>query len=253
MPAPDPLTPEAKHLAELEGQLAELTEQLAAKETDFATTGSEFAQFRSSYLRRFGPLYAELDSLDAEIARRLAAAAPTKAARQNVREAEARAAGSQASLPELEPAATVAPTPELKEAYRQLAKSVHPDLAADDTERARRTQVMAAVNDAYSRGDAAALQRILDGEIARPEGVIGDDVASRLVRAIRKLAQIRARFTELVQMQRSLESDPMWELFQRVREMSSKGVDLLASVEAELQANIASSTARLAALQIGAA
>lgn len=249
MPSPDPLTPEAKHLAELERQLAGLTEQLATKETELATTGTEFALFRRSYLRRFGPLYAELDSLDAEVARRLAAAAPTKAARQNLREAETRAAGSQASLQEPEPTAAAPPTPELKEAFRQLAKSVHPDLAADDGERARRTQVMAAVNDAYARGDAVALQRILDGEIARPEGIVGDDLASRLVRAIRKLAQVRARFTELVQMQKSLEADPMWELFQRVREMSSTGVDLLASVEAELKANVASAKTRLAALE----
>jgi hypothetical protein len=78
---------------------------------------------------------------------------------------------------------------------------------------------------------------------------LGNDLASRLVRAIRKLAQVRARFTELVQMQKSLEADPMWELFQRVREMSSTGVDLLASVEAELKANVASAKTRLAALE----
>jgi hypothetical protein len=252
MPVPSQITPEARHLVELERQLAGLTEQLATKETEFATTASEFARFRSSYVRRFGPLDAELDGLEAEISSRLATVAPTKSARQHVTGAEARTARSQSPPEEPGLGEAAPPTPELKDTFRQLAKSVHPDLAADDAERARRTHVMAAVNEAYSRGDVAALQRILDGEIARPEGVVGDDVASRLVRAIRKLAQVQARFTELVQLQKTQESDPMWELFQRVRGIASSGVDLLASVEAELQANIAAARARLAALDVPA-
>ena len=52
--------------------LAELTDELATREAEFAGLGGEFAHFRISYLRRFGPLYADLDRLDAEIARILA-------------------------------------------------------------------------------------------------------------------------------------------------------------------------------------
>ena len=243
------LTPEAAHLAEQERLVAELTEQLATQETEFATAGAEFANFRVEYLRRFAPLYAELDRLEAEITRGTSASDETERGQQISGEAELGTAASRAPLAEAESAAAAAPPAELKETFRQVAKAVHPDLAGDDEERERRTQVMAAVNDAYACGDAPALQRILDGETSRPEAIVGTDVASRLVRAIRKVAQIRARFTELVQLQQALEADPMWELFLRVREGWADGVDHLADVEADLRAEIASASARLAALR----
>ena len=90
------------------------------------------------------------------------------------------------------------PSAELRDLFRQAAKQFHPDLAGDDAERARRTKLMAALNSAYQAGDADAIRRMLAGEAARPEAIKGDDVGSRIVRVFRKLAQIRARFTELV-------------------------------------------------------
>ena len=62
-------SPEEQHLADQERLLADLTEQLATKEAEFATVNAQFDRFRTSYLARFAPLYAELDRLEAEIAR----------------------------------------------------------------------------------------------------------------------------------------------------------------------------------------
>lgn len=250
------LTPEEEHLVEQERLFGELTEQLATKETEFATSGTEFARFRTSYLRRFGPLYSELDRLEAEIARLVATRENTSAAHLKAQEADTRAAESEEVARILETAGGNSETEEaprgvdrsLRDLYREAAKAVHPDTAASDEERERRTRVMAAINEAYERGDADAIRRILDGEAARPEAVEGTDVGSRLIRALRKIAQIRARFTELVQLQEALEADPMWQLFGQCRGAWAASEDPLAEDEASLRTRIASAHAQLAAL-----
>jgi hypothetical protein len=249
-------TPEEQHLADQEHLLAELSEQLISKETEFATTGAEFARFREAYLRRFAPLYRELDDLEAQIARLLALEERTPEANEKAESAEQRAAESEEAARLTEESAASAPSeelpravdPELRDLYRRAAKLVHPDTAGSNEERERRTRVMAAVNEAYERGDAAAIQRIVDGEGARPEAIEGDDVASRLIRVLRQLAQIRARFTELVQLQTGFEADDMWKLFSQSRAAWAAGEDPLDQDEAALRTQIASARSRLAAL-----
>ncbi|HEY8870768.1 MAG TPA: hypothetical protein VIM30_15460 [Candidatus Limnocylindrales bacterium] len=262
---PDPkarLTPEAAHLAEQERLLADLTEQLATHETEFATLGTEFARFRAHYLQRLVPLYAELDRLEAEIAHRVAASENTPQAHTRAAEASARAeesaeADTQAhesvADDDADQPSPAAPSPELRDLFRQAAKQIHPDLAADDAERARRTAIMAALNTAYAAGDADGIRRIIESESARPEAVIGDDVASRLIRVLRKLAQVRARFTELVHLTEALETDPLVVLFGDCRAAWEAGEDPLAADEASLRERIASAQARLAALVMAAA
>lgn len=249
-------TPEEEHLADQERLLAELSEQLISKETEFATTGAEFARFREAYLRRFAPLYRELDDLVAQIARLLALEEGTPEANEKAESAKQRAAESEEAARLAEESAASAPPeellravdPDLRDLYRRAAKLVHPDTAGSDEERERRTRVMAAINQAYERGDAAAIQRIVDGEGARPEAIEGDDVASRLIRVLRKLAQIRARFTALVQLQMALEVDDMWTLFGQCRAEWAAGEDPLAEDEALLRTRITSAHSRLAAL-----
>ena len=250
-------TPEGEHLADQERLLEELTEQLATKETEFATLGVEFARFRATYLIRFAPLYAELDGLEAEIARllveRVGGDGPAAtAARARADEAEARAKESASAAEGAEDGSEPQsePTPNLKALYRRVAKAVHPDLASDDAERARRTQVMATASEAYAAGDEQALRRILDGEAARPEAIIGDDVASRLVRVIRKQAQITMRLAELEQLTRSLSADPLFVLFEQGRAAWEAGDDPLAEDERDLRTRIASARAGLAALRV---
>ena len=256
MPAPIAQTPEAEHLAEQERLLVELTEQLAAEEAEFATLGAEFARFRMTYLGRFAPLYAELDGLEAEIARLLADRMPpqgaeAEAARTHAAEAEVRAAESASAADDAErqPEAPPAPSAELRALYHEVAKAIHPDLADTDEERARRTELMAAANAAYAAGDEAALRRLWEDEHARPEAITGDDVGARLIRVLRKIAQVRRRSTELVELHEALQDDAMWTLFDTVRAKTSRGEDPLGATEADLRAKIRSARAQLAALR----
>ena len=257
-------TPEAEELDRQERLLAELTEQLATRETEFATTGAAFARFRAAYLRRFAPLYAELDRIEAEIAARLALSEATPAAHARAADAKALAADSAKAVEEAaespeghvdqDDAAHGSPAAELRDLYRQAAKMVHPDLVTDEADRARRTKLMAAITEAYAAGDAGAIRRIVAGEAARPEAVAGDDVASNLVRTIRKVAQVLVRLTELEQIAGTLESDPLFRLFGEVRSVWETGDrDPLADDEAELRRQIALAQARLAALVMAAA
>ena len=254
-------TPEAAHLAEQERLLAELSDKLAFAEQEFADAGSAFARFRGQYLRRFAPLYAELDRIEAEIARRVAEAEGTPAAHSTAARAAARADESElllesetgADVPREDETGAAPPVPELKRLYREAAKQAHPDLAIDEVERTRRHKVMAALNTAYDAGDVDAIQRILDAEAARPEAITGDDVGAKLMRAIRKLAQVRARFTELEELTNSLRSDPLFALFESDRAEWEAGRDPLAEDEAALRQQVASAHARLAALLMAAA
>jgi hypothetical protein len=249
-------TPEAAHLAEQERVLAELTEQLATKETEFATRAAEFDRFRLHYLRRFAPLYAELDRLEAEVASRVALREDTIEAHGMASEAAARADESSEALGNSRDWASgpteveelrAGPPLELRDLYREAAKMIHPDLAADDQERDRRTKLMAALNAAYAAGDAETIARIIDGEAARPEAIIGDDVASRLVRVIRKHVQVRGRLAELAQVGEDLQSDPLFTLFAQCRDPWQLGEDPLAEDEARLRTRIADAQAQLAA------
>jgi hypothetical protein len=250
-------TPEAAHLAEQERLLAELTDQLATKETEFATTGAELDRFRLHYLRRFAPLYAEIDRLEAEIASRVAVRDDTVEARARAAETAARAdesgeafsnARDSAPGPTESEELRAGPSPELRDLYREAAKMIHPDLAADDEERERRTKLMAALNAAYTAGDGEAIARMIDGEAARPEAIIGDDVASRLVRVIRKIAQVRSRLTELAHIGEALQTDPLFVLFAQCRDPWQSGQDPLAEDEAGLRTRIADAQAQLTAL-----
>jgi hypothetical protein len=250
-------TPEAEHLADQERLLEELAERLASQETEFATLGVEFARFRATFVARFAPLYAELDRLEAEIARLLAdrsgargPAATAARAWADAAEAQAdeSAAAAEQSLGEPHPRSE--PTTDLKALYRQVAKAVHPDLASAEAERARRTRVMAKASEAYAAGDEQALRRILDAEETRPEAIIGDDVGARLVRVLRKQAQIRMRLAELDELTRSLNSDPLFVLFEQSRDAWEVGGDPLAGDERHLRMAIRSARSRLAALQM---
>jgi hypothetical protein len=50
----------------------------------------------------------------------------------------------------------------VREAYREAAKRLHPDLSEDEEDRQRRTMAMARLNAAYERANVAAIERILE-------------------------------------------------------------------------------------------
>ncbi|MFE6664133.1 hypothetical protein ACFVFH_11325 [Streptomyces sp. NPDC057697] len=150
----------------------------------------EVENFSRLHHQKLGPMYTRLDELDAQIAE-------AKAARtgdpEDIRKAqEARAIvmpmpgveelfhdwiDSEGLSPEaaamlteqpVRPPKRVRPTEEARRLYRDLARKAHPDLAQDETERARRDEFIARVNAAYGRGDEALLIELAQEWAAGP-------------------------------------------------------------------------------------
>lgn len=246
------MTPEEKHLADQQATLDELADALTAREQAFAEAGTRFARFREMYVRRFAPLYADLDGLEAQVARLLAADSPElERAASEAAEKARRSEGLALELvPEPQTLDGLPSTPALRESFKQAARLVHPDLASTDVERERRTVVMARVNEAYASGDQRALEDIIAAENSRPEAITGDDVGAGLVRVLRQIAQVRRRLDELTALEAGLRNDPLWRLYEVVVAGREEGSDRLAELEADLRNRIASAQGRLAAITL---
>ena len=103
--------------------------------------------FEAEYFRIVGIRYAELDRIKAEILAFQARRDPKDdEARKRAEHARFRAeesAREARGFLEKERPTKFSPSESLKSLYRRVAKSIHPDLATDEAERARRQRLMA--------------------------------------------------------------------------------------------------------------
>jgi hypothetical protein len=128
---------------------------------------------------------------------------------------------------------------------------MHPDLAISAHERQRRTKLMVSLNLAYERGDLTEIARLVAEFGQDPEAIVGEDVASRIVKAIRRIAQLRRRLGELqiemdanqktegfrlrqtVETAEAIGADPLGDLAQQLtKEISERMVELKAARQA---------------------
>lgn len=231
------MLPEEQELIRLEAEQAALEEQVTTAELTLETSKTETTQFQHRYHQSVGRLYAQLDELDAHIARVQAGLAPNDAAAQahaQAAEQQAKASAEEAGLIEAQPAPPPVITPELKLAYRQAAKLMHPDRATTEPERLRRTALMAQVNLAYERGDQKAIEKLVAEYGQDPEAITGGDVASRLVKAIRRIAQLRRRMGEIQQQMDAMQQTEIFLLKQTIEEAEAMGGDPLGNLAKQL-------------------
>ncbi|HEY6386179.1 MAG TPA: hypothetical protein VIX91_10895, partial [Candidatus Acidoferrum sp.] len=166
--------PEEEELKLKKQELQELENRLIELELQLAGLRGEVAAFERLYLKRVGALYAELDELEAQIAELLAQREPGNLKAQGAaRETRARADESRTGAAEAAGEATIRfiPSSTLKSLYREVAKRIHPDLAVDDADRAKRQKLMAEANLAYENGEEAKLRAILEEYESSPESV----------------------------------------------------------------------------------
>jgi len=242
------LLPEEQELARLLCQQAELEEQVTSAEVALETTKAEIAHFQHRYYKAVGRLYAQLDELNGQIATAEMELAPNDAAvKANAQAAERKAKQSaqEAGLIESQSSPPPEITSGLKQAYRQAVKLMHPDLATTDHERKRRTELMAQVNLAYERGDQSAIERISREYGEDPEAIVGEDVASRIVKAIRRIAQLRRRLGELQLASQSQETTDIFQLKCAVELDEARGSDPLGSLAEQLMREISERQMRL--------
>ena len=155
-------TPEERELSQKREELSNLQILLAQRELDLTTLQAELHAFERRYFRVVGVRYAELDEVEAEIADRLARSSPQdQEMRMRAAQARDRAKESAHESKIVQKTAGRAekfkPSDDLKKLYRDVAKAIHPDLATDDEDRARRQRFMAEANQAYEEGNAIRL------------------------------------------------------------------------------------------------
>jgi RPA family protein len=95
------------------------------------------------------------------------------------------------------------------------------------------------VNEAYSQGDADALQRILDEFGNSPESVQGEGVGAELVRIIRQIHQARKNIAAIEQELENLRASEIAQLRQDAEAARQENRDLLAKLAADVHKRIA--------------
>lgn len=194
--------PEEQELQRLEDEQSRLEDQVAQAELTLETDKTEAEQFRHRYYQAVGRLFAEVDELDAQLAYEEMLrhpGNPEAQMRAQTTQTRAEKSAEEAGLVNARPEPLADISAELKQAYRKATKLIHPDRATSETERLRRTELMAQINRAYERGDIKAIERLTVEFGQDPEAIAGEDTASRLVKTIRRIAQLRRRLVELKQ------------------------------------------------------
>lgn len=241
------LTPEEIELARKHRILDRMKDRLADREEEMTDLRSELERFEAQYKMEVGRLYADLDEIEAQIAEEEYKLVPDdeeikKRAEELRRRAEESAANSEAA-----DGCSVKwnPTPEAKKAYHNLARIIHPDLALDPAEKEKRHGLMAKLNEAYSAGDQKQLNKLVEDFKNSPETVRGDSIGDDLVRAIRQMAQIRARLKELAREKSTAELSELFVLREKVNAEMNEGRDMLKQMAERTKSYIKKSGRRL--------
>lgn len=231
------MLPEEQELVRLEAEQAELEEQVTSAELELETLKVELVQFQYRYYQGPGRLYAELDSWDARIAMIDAGMHPDDVEvqlRAKAAEEQAKCSAEEAGIIETSPSPPPEITQEAKQAFRRAAKLMHPDRATSDEERKRRNEIMAKVNIAYEKGDQDAIEKLIIEFGQDPEAIQGDDIGSRMIKALRRIAQLRGRSVEIEKELAEAQKHELFELFVTVKESEAMGSDPIGDLIQEI-------------------
>lgn len=244
------MKPEEEELEKKKVELSQLESELADRELYLATLRLELSNFEKSYLQIVGRRYTELDEIEARIAELRASISPKdQRAQAAAADARSRAKDSRTAVDGLDeresPNRTARRSAAFKSLYREVARRIHPDLATDSADRARRERLMAEANQAYQNNDEARLRGILHEYEASPDSVKGEGAAADLVRVIRKIAQVKTRLTKIGEELAELRRSELFALKARVDRATALGTDLLKEMAEDLNAEIAISRERL--------
>lgn len=248
---------------EAAARLRALLDEIGALDRALEACSAELAAFSHRWERALGAAFAELAAAERlvrtlqaledgllSLAERIRAGAPPERPRGARRqERPAADAGAWDAPGERAPEADEPPAgpledeaAALKRLYRRLARLLHPDLARDAGEEARRSAAMARVNAAYARGDLAELQvmaeRVGAGEEAEALGE-----AERLALLERRIETLRRIAASLARERDRLLRSDTERLRAEAARRGAAGGDLVEETRAELAAEAAAARA----------
>lgn len=226
---------------------AQLTRDIADLELELVTVHAEVGEFMHDYYQRVGRRMAELDALQAQLAREAAERAPKNPrtrseAKKKQQKAEQSARESQRfTETAAEETPIFRPNDDIKRLFRQIAQRIHPDRAIDEADRAWRTQLMSEANRAYRHGDERALREVValweEGRGKTPAATLAAVPPAPTLR--RQVERLRARLTEIESELHRLFGSHLYELFIAARQAGTQGRDLLGEMADQLDASIA--------------
>ncbi len=221
----------------------ELRSQVSRRESELDALKVELQKLQSRYLGEIGSLYRELSELEDQIF-----------------EAEVRA-GLRPPVAEEQPDGGSAdpvetdggfqcsnrsqPSDELKKVFRDVAKSIHPDLAVDGPEWNRRHSLMAEANRAYAERDADRLRLILHAWQNDPDSIADDEpnaTPRRIALLEQQLVVIDAEFAEL-------RKSAIYRLKTKIESTRAEGWDLFAEMRLQVKSEVGRAKARLMKLR----
>lgn len=240
-----------EQLARLRALLEQTQNELIEAEATLADRLAEVNAFEFEFEARVGYLLDQLDALEKEIQRyqerieiarnrRIFGVPYLSVETQYRRVWQARPASAPTPPPEPLRAADEAL---IKKLYRQLARRFHPDLALDEADRARRTRIMAAVNDAYAARSMAELVALAQEPDSTAQNFAGQTEAQLVQVLEAELARCQERLYQIERELRHLSRRPSVELGLEVKLARRRGRDLLAEMAFEVERKIARQTA----------
>jgi hypothetical protein len=175
-----------------------------------------------------------VDLYDSDSARRRA-----REARQRAQETHEAAFGGDQEPVEFDP------SPSLKTLFREVAKRIHPDFASDEAEQKHFTLLMTRANQAYSRGDAETLQRLLDDHLEVNAATADEGDGVTLLRLARQIQHAVRDIAALDCEHQTLLGSEIGQLYTGAEAASHEDRDLLAELAASLRGRIADAQYRL--------
>jgi hypothetical protein len=253
----EPVAPDSSR-----ARLAAMELEVAQRESEIGTIKRELQALQSQYLEKIGPLYARLDDIEDAIA---AAEIALGLRPPPLDHDDADAQDTAGSDPDPSGVGAgcrqrSAPSADLRRIFRQLAKSIHPDLARDGAAKYRRHSLMAEANRAYAERDEDRLRLILSrwelGEIHDDHDVDAlpaDDHEAERRRVTRRIAALEERRLLIEAEMADLRTSAIWRLNLKIEEARIQGWDLFAEMIREVQRETQRATQRLASLNRKAA
>ena len=228
-------------LEALAARLSELDATLAERTAEVIQVRSTLTSFRITYRQQVGALNEQLEQLELEIAE------------AELGELSKRVSGD-GGQSETSVDARPAPLPRftsdaVRKLFRDVAKTIHPDLAWDEITRDRRHALMIDANRAYALGDEEQLRWVLQAWERSPEAVRGSDPEAMRLRLTRRIAEIEEQLALLATDLAAMTDSPTWKLKRMVDEAAARGNDLVRETVTRLRRDIMAATNRLEAMR----
>jgi hypothetical protein len=228
-------------------RLDELEARLIDREQALDALKIELQALQSRYLSDIGGLYVELARLEAEVADieiRRGLRPPPEALDEpddGDEGGDVEASGGCGNRS--------APSSDLKRVFRDLARTIHPDLAMDEPARFRRHSLMAEANRAYAERDEDRLRLILHAWQRSPDAVLGDDPEANSQRIDRRIVEVDDRLIAIETEFADLRTSAICRLKGKIDSAREQGWDLFAEMIQQVRRDISRTQARLTSLR----